>query len=455
MSAAGSIRRRLLTWLVLATALIGALALIDTRAEAIRTAQGVSDRILAGSALAIAERVTLDAEAGLDVDIPFSALEMLSSTAQDRVFYRVDGPEGLLTGYDDLQVVEGVRPGGIGFADLEMRGIRVRTATLVRVLSTGQGPVQFAVTVAESTRAREALAQAILARSAARIALLIAAAAGVAWVATTWALRPLGRLGQAIEARAPNDLSPVGAETPAEVAPLVGAINGFMARLDSAMAALKTFSGNANHQIRTPLTTARTQLALAARAPDPAEALDKADAALVRAERVLAQLLLLARVEAAGTRPVLERVDLAAEAREITREMIPEAAAAGCDLGFEGGGSLWAAAEPVLLGELLRNLIGNALGHAGPCEVTVEVGAEAGRPALAVEDSGPPLPPARLAAIARVLEGQPAEDGLRAGSHGLGLLIVRDIARALGGEVAAFPGRDGRGLRVQVVLRAA
>ena len=111
MIAPASIRGRLLAWLFLSSAVIGGLALLDTRAEALRTSQAISDRILAGSALAIAERVTVSTDGGLDVDIPYAALEMLASTAQDQVFYRVDSPAGILTGYEDLPRVPGAAPG--------------------------------------------------------------------------------------------------------------------------------------------------------------------------------------------------------------------------------------------------------------------------------------------------------------------------------------------------------
>ncbi len=67
-----SLRRRLLAWLLLATAALGLIALADTWREALRTAQSVSDRVLVGSALAIAERVTVDETGGLEVDIPYS-----------------------------------------------------------------------------------------------------------------------------------------------------------------------------------------------------------------------------------------------------------------------------------------------------------------------------------------------------------------------------------------------
>ena len=131
----GSLRRRLLGWLLAATAILGLLALSDTWREAVTTATRVSDRVLAGSALAIAERVTVDEDTGLQVDIPYSALEMLASTAQDRVFYRVDGPLGFLTGYPDLAPAPTDRDGR-GFADGIHAGERIRIAALARTVST-------------------------------------------------------------------------------------------------------------------------------------------------------------------------------------------------------------------------------------------------------------------------------------------------------------------------------
>ncbi|MFZ1510547.1 MAG: sensor histidine kinase N-terminal domain-containing protein, partial [Tabrizicola sp.] len=191
-----SLRRSILLWLVLATAAIGVLALVDTRTEALRTARDVSDRVLVGSAMAIAEGVDVAADGGLSITIPFSALDMLSSTAQDQVFYRVDGPKGILTGYQDLAPVT-VAPGQeIGLADARYRTLPIRTATLMRELTTGEGTLPFTVTVAETTRARDTLAQSILTRSALRIAGLIAGAALVAWTAATYALRPLDRLSR-------------------------------------------------------------------------------------------------------------------------------------------------------------------------------------------------------------------------------------------------------------------
>jgi len=441
----------LLGWLLIATAVMGVLALADTRTEARRTAQGVSDRVLAGSAMAIAERVTVDEAGGLDVDIPYSALEMLTSTAQDRVFYRVDGPnEAFLTGYDRLPVVP-VAAEGIAFADAAFSGAGVRIATLARSLSTGEGSIPFTVTVAESTLARDALARTILWRSALRLAAMIAGAAGIVWVSVTLALRPLDRLGQAIAQRSPDDLRPLREAAPQEVQGLVASVNSFMGQLDTALGALRNFTGNASHQLRTPLAVVRTQLALAMRSGS-AEAADKADAALARAERVLAQLLVLARVDAAaGQQP--QMIDLAGLARSLTAEMVPAAASAGIDLGYDGPAAAWARAEPVLCAEALRNLLDNAIAYAGSgATVTVRVSAGPHGTDLTVEDDGPGLPASRAAALTQRKGPQPAEPAQ--GGYGLGLAIVHEIASLFAAVVTVEPTSPGRGLRVTLAFRA-
>ncbi len=446
-----SLRRTILVWLVLATAAIGVLALLDTRVEALRTAREVSDRVLVGSAMAIAEGVSVDAEGGLAITIPFSALDMLSSTAQDQVFYRVDGPEGILTGYQDLAPISVSAEAETAVGDASYNGLPIRTATLSRELTTGEGTLPFTVTVAETTRAREALARSILTRSALRIAGLIAGAALVAWTVATYALRPLDRLSRAIATREPHDLTPIRTDAPAELRPVVDALNAFLLRLSRAMAALQNFASNANHQIRTPLTVARTQIAVSGKA-NGAAALHKADAALVRIERVLEQLLLLARVEASGTRPALREADVAALARSVTADLMPQAVRLGQDLGYEGPESAFALTEEVLLGELLRNLVGNALHHC-PADTVVTLHLAQGPEGLelSVTDTGPALAESSFADLQTRL--QPGRE-MRSGTRGLGLHIVAEIAHALGAGLEMQRGPGGRGLAVRVTLRA-
>jgi two-component system sensor histidine kinase TctE len=453
-----SLRRRLLLWLLLATALIGLIALVDTWREALRTAQSVSDRVLLGSALAIAERVTVDQSGALEVDIPFSSLEMLTSTAQDNVFYRVDGPVGTyLTGYSDLAVLE-APPGGVAFADGTYGEVNIRSATLMREVSTGAVSIPFSVTVAESTRARAALARAILLRSALRLGALILGVAAIVWITVTAALRPLDRLGNAIAERSPDDLHPVTADTPEEVEVLVGAINSFMARLETALGALRNFTGNASHQLRTPLAVVRTQLALIDRSDTPeqtAAASEKAKVALERAERVLAQLLVLARVDASAGPGVLQPVDIAEIAREVTAELVPAALLQDIDLGFEGPAGATAPADPVLLAELLKNLVANAISYAGRgAVVTVTVREEPDRLLLEVEDNGPGMSPERMAAVVRPRSGitrpLPKLAPDQGAGMGLGLAIAAEIAALFGSGLQLEKARSGSGLLARV-----
>ena len=87
------------------------------------------------------------------------------------------------------------------------------------------------------------------------------------------------RLGEAIAERSPGDLRPVTANTPEEVEALVAAINSFMGRLQTALEGLRNFTGNASHQLRTPLAVVRTQLALIDRSESPAQTATASDKA--------------------------------------------------------------------------------------------------------------------------------------------------------------------------------
>jgi two-component system, OmpR family, sensor histidine kinase TctE len=453
-----SLRRRLLLWLLLVTVVLGLVALWDTWREALLTAQSVSDRVLVGSALAIAERVTIDEAGGLEVDLPYSSLEMLTSTAQDKVFYRVDGPVGsFLTGYSDLDVVA-APAGGVAFADGTFGSVSIRSATLMREVSTGAASIPFAVTVAESTRARAALARAILLRSALRLGVLILGVSALVWIAVTVALRPLERLSEAIAERSPGDLRPVTADIPEEVEPLVAAINSFMLRLETALDALRNFTGNASHQLRTPLAVVRTQLALIDRsesARQTEEASEKAISALERAERVLAQLLVLARVDASTGVGILHSVDIAAIAREVTVEMVPAAVQQQIDLGFEGLTEAKAAGDPVLLAELLKNLVSNALNYAGRgAVVTVRVLEKGAHFVLEVEDNGPGLSSEQLASVSQRSSGTarplPTLARSQTSGMGLGLAISTEISALFDARLQLETARSGRGLLASV-----
>jgi two-component system sensor histidine kinase TctE len=197
----------------------------------------------------------------------------------------------------------------------------------------------------------------------------------------------------------------------------------------------------------------RTQLALSARASslDEARAAARAgDEAVAHAERVLAQLLVLARIDetTSGRAMSREPVDLTVLARECTAGHFMRAREAGIDLGFEGDEAILVSGEPALLGELVGNLIDNAIAHAGAnAMATVRTYRDDGA-VIEVEDNGRGLAEADMARVRRRFTR--GAGGTR--GTGLGLPIVEEIATLFGGTLSLSIPAGGNGLRARVRL---
>src|SRR5690606_30751476 len=143
-------------------------------------------------------------------------------------------------------------------------------------------------------------------------------------------------------------------------------------------------------------------------------AVSKADAAVADGERLLAQLLLMAKIDAATRSASFQETDLGSLSQSVTADHVPLAAEAGIDLGFEGGGKLMITGEPLLLAELLKNLVANGLLYAGRgADLSVRVRREGVEAILEVEDNGPGIPPERRDSVL-----QRFDRGTRADSSG-------------------------------------
>ncbi|MET9292393.1 HAMP domain-containing sensor histidine kinase [Streptomyces sp. NPDC003077] len=267
---------------------------------------------------------------------------------------------------------------------------------------------------------------------------LLLVVAGVTWLVTRRALRPVeGIRGEMAAITASTDLSRRVPEPASrdEVARLARTTNETLAALEASVERQRRFVADASHELRSPIASLRTQLEVAAAHPALLD-LPGAIADTVRLQRLATDLLLLARLDA-GERPADTPVDLAA----LTREELSQRTGDRITVrtGTLDGGAHVTGSRPQL-GRVLGNLLDNAQRHA-TSEVSVEVVREARSAVLRVTDDGPGVPPPDRE---RVFERFVRLDAARTrddGGAGLGLAIARDVAERHGGTLTLREGR--------------
>lgn len=419
--------------------------------------EAINDRLLGASARAIAE--TLEVEEGaITLDLPPWSLGMLENTSRDNIYYNVYEGDRLLTGYPDLPPPEpsefAEQP--MVFRYGEYRDQRVRIAAEARRLP--RTPELVVVQVAETLEARRALSRNMLIQLVVLELALIALASFLLPIGVRWGMRPLTRLRREMDARSTADFTPLPlADVPRELRDLVTAFNALLARLDKAVEGMRRFTADASHQMRTPLSILRTHLGvLKKRIEDPGalESIEDIQAATDRLQRLLTQLLALARAEGAepsGT--VLKDLDMKAAARAVAEEHALQALRAGVELHLvtEGTEPFIARADPVLLNELLGNLLDNAVRYnRRGGNVTIRVSSRDRQVSIEVEDDGPGIPEQERGKVFTRFY-RLNRDQSRPGS-GLGLSIVQLLAHILHARVEISSGEGDRGLRVRVIF---
>ena len=435
--------------LVLSAALIGVGGALVTK----RVVDYTSDRLLAGSLRAIAESTTVK-DGQVWVDLPPWALGLLDSPQRDSVFYNVRQSGRTLTGYEDLPDFDAAAgAGGPVFRTLTYNGRPIRqSAQAIRVPGVAAPVV---ISVAQTLESRQAIRSTLLTSVSLMEAGLVALVALLIWPAALWSLRPLEGLRRRLTARSQSgdlDFTPVAVdEVPRELQPVVVAFNTLLGQLERSVEGVRRFTGDASHQMRTPLAILKTHLAVMRRHRRSAvdqQSLSDSLEAVDRLQRLIEQLLALARADAVEDRD--ERSgDLARAVGASVSLWAGRAAAAGADLVYspDRSGVAVALADP-LIEQIAENLIDNALRYGGP-RIRVAVGARDGYGVLEVRDSGrrpPPTDPGRL--FERFVRG-PDSDGP---GSGLGRSIVKALAERCGGDVAAGAAPDGQGFRVIVRL---
>lgn len=281
--------------------------------------------------------------------------------------------------------------------------------------------------------------------------------------------RPLQRTQAVTRRIASGDLAArvevSGHEGP-ELISLATSVNHMAAELAQAQGTQRQFLMSVSHDLRTPLTSIK---GFAEALADGATTDVRYAAGIIssearRLERLVTDLLELAKLEAGAFSLQPSEVDLQAVVAEAVQAFEPAAGRLGLDVvlepGPEGPGgrpACWA--DPDRLGQVVANVVENALKYASSRVVVKTAGAE-GEAGFSVEDDGPGIPTAELERVFERLYQSRAVSGRNLGS-GLGLAIVAELVTAMGGRVwaepavAGAPSQDGAGTRVVVTLPAA
>ncbi|MDA0236782.1 MAG: sensor histidine kinase N-terminal domain-containing protein, partial [Proteobacteria bacterium] len=225
----GSLRQRVLVWLLPPLAVLLLINAFFTHRSALDAVNQAYDRTLTASVRAIGER-THSLAGQIQVDIPYAAFEGFEADAAERIFHAVFDPAGgLVTGYADLRPPElPADDGSVRIFDLTHAGETVRLAAMRKRLYDPalRGGDAVLIVFAETTGARRALARDLFIASLQRQSLLVVVGAILVLAALGTAFRPLLRVRDHMRARDEEDLTPVRMErVPSEIAPLIDAIN--------------------------------------------------------------------------------------------------------------------------------------------------------------------------------------------------------------------------------------
>ena len=446
----------ILDWMLAPLLFLWPVSIAVTHHVANNIANQPYDQALAENANVIARLVKV-VDGKVVVNFPAPARALLRADEFDTTWYQVIGMRGeLVVGDKEIprpEMPNEFSPGAVRFRDDDIQGEEIRVAYQF-VTQPARG-LPVLVQVAETRKKRENLASHIISGVILPQFAIIPLAVILVYLGLTRGIAPLTRLQRRIRRRRPGDLAQINIHgVPEEVRPVIVAFNDMMARFEQNLQGQQRFIANAAHQMRTPLTGLKMQTELAQSETDPElirASLQHIAESAERAAHLINQLLTLARAEASHEKMhVFTTVDLEALAREVTQEAVPRALKKGIDLGFEDSGwPLLIDGSPVLLRELMSNLIDNAIKYTqSGGRVTARTRAEEFA-VFEVEDNGIGVSEADRELVFerfyRVL-------GSESDGSGLGLAIVREIAQLHRASVQLRPSGGGRGTTAQAVF---
>ena len=443
-----SLFAEILDWMLAPLLLVWPLTIILTYGVAEGLSEQPFDRGLEDQVQALSRQVRWEGAVSF-INLPSAARSILRADDTDQVFFQVRNQSNrIIAGDADLTVPDADdlrRLDTVYFRTETIRDAAIRIAHVWVAPSAGDRsePRWVLVQVGETLGKRSQLATEIIKGMLLPQFIVLPISVLLVWFGLSRGIAPLTQLQARIQRRSPDDLSPIAlSQVPEELEPVVVSFNDLLRRLDHNVQVQKRFVSDAAHQLKTPLAGLRMQAELAHSATSDEErqhSLDNISRGTRQATRLVNQLLALARTEARAdaTHPSLlpkTELDLSELAREVCSDWVDEALSQGHDLGLEADMPVLLHGNAVLLKEMLKNLIDNALTYTpSPGTITVRVTAsEQGQATLEVEDTGTGIPLAEREAVL-----QPFYRVLGTGKDGsgLGLAIVQHTVAQHGGRL--------------------
>jgi two-component system OmpR family sensor kinase len=436
-----SIRRTLLAWLLLALTLVAIAADAVTYFRARAEINALYDRQL--------EQIARLWQAREHSTPVLSPAQARGASSWVGVVVQVWGGDGLLR-YSSSPGAALPRHPESGLATVSWGDEPWR----VLVVTRGSETIQVAEPLASRMSAVHEMALSILKPLTLAF---IPALALLIWIAVGRSLRPLDDIARALGQRRPSALEPLTeGRVPAEVKPLISALNDLFLRLSRAMEGQRRFIADAAHELRTPLSAVQLQIQVVERATTAEErlaALARLRNGIQRASHLVQQLLTMARIEPDATEVPFQKVDMEELVRNVLGEYAPLAQKRNIDLGLARAEPAAVLGDAESLRAMLGNLMDNAVRHSPEgSQMDASVHSSDGNAVLEIVDNGPGIPgDERHRIFDRFYRG--AATGVP--GSGLGLAIVKRVAERHRAEITLTDGPNGRGLRVTVRFPAA
>jgi signal transduction histidine kinase len=265
-------------------------------------------------------------------------------------------------------------------------------------------------------------------------------------------LKPITRLAASVRRRPAGSSEPLDPDgLPAEVMPVVSAVNELLERQHDLLESRQRFVADAAHQLRTPLTALRLQVENLERAQAQEEIaglVRDIQAGLSRMTTLTNQLLKLARADQAAGGAALAQHDLSEIVRDVIAEALPLAESLSIDLGLDANDVTPVRCDKEDVRIMIGNLVDNAIRYTRPGgQVDVTVESHHGKARVTVADTGPGIPEADLQ---RVFDRFFRLPTARSDGSGLGLSIAKVIADRSKAEICLANRVVGSGLVAEI-----